>query len=160
MKKKIGSIAGTALLLSAIVVATPAHAEYPPVPAPGSNDFYPSISGLNLIGGSVSTPIAIDSTPKSIPANSNVLTLSPSKKSATVKANKSTVIKFTSLPRSTYVDAIIKSSDGKSSAFLGAVKTDSKGNLQLPAFGLFKAGTYTLTVKAGKVTRTVKITVS
>lgn len=160
MKKKISAIAGSALLLSAIVVATPAQAEYPPIADPGYADLYPSIAGLNLIGGSVSTPIAIDSTPKSIPANSNRLTLSPSKKSATVKANKSTVIKFTALPRSTYADAFIKSSDGKSSAFLGAVRTDSRGNLQLPAFGLFKAGTYTLTVKAGKVTRTIKITVN
>jgi hypothetical protein len=158
MKKKIGSIAGSVLLLSAIVVATPAQADYPPVPPPGFNDLYPSIDGLDLIGGSLSIPIAIDSTPKSIPANSNVLTLSPTKNSATVKVNQSTVIKFTSLPKSTYVEAVIKSSNGKSSAFLGAVKTDSKGNLQLPAFGLFKVGTYTLTVKVGKVTRTIQIT--
>jgi len=157
MKKAIGSIVGSALILSAISLAVPAHADYPPAP---STDLYPRVAGLDLIGGSVSIPIGIDSTAKSIPANSNVSTLAVTQKSATVKAYKSTVFKFTSLPKSTYAEAVITSSNGKSSAFLGAVYTDKKGNLRIPAFGLFTAGSYTLTVKVGNVTRTIKLTVN
>ena len=147
MKKKISSVVGSALLLSAIGLATPAMADYPAIP------------GLPLVGGSVSAPIAVDTTPKSIPANSKVATMSSTQKTTTATSGQSTVIKFTKLTKSTYAEATIKSADGKSSAFLGAVKTDANGNLQLPAFGLFKPGVYTLTVKVGKTTKTIKITV-
>jgi hypothetical protein len=157
MKKIISSIVGSALLLSTIAMAAPAKADYPPAPNPNA---YPNVNGLDLIGGSAGSPIAIDFSPKSIPSNSNVSTFSLTKKSATVEPYKSTVFKFTSLPKSTYAEATIVSSDGTSAAYLGAVKTDKKGNLQLPAFALFTPGSYTLTVKVGKVTRKIKITVN
>jgi len=120
---------------------------------------YPAIPGLPLVAGSLDAPISIDPTPKTIPANSKITTLSSNQISIINTAGQPTVCKFTNLPKSSYVEASIKSSDGKSSAFLGAVRTDKNGKLQLPAFGLSKPGIYTLTIKVGKVTKVIKVTV-
>ena len=147
MKKLISSIIGSALLLSAISFATPATADYP------------AVSGLPLVAGSTSCPIAIDTTPKSIPANSKVATLSNKETDFRATSGKPSVLKFANLGKASYADATVRCPNSNLGIFLGTIKTDAKGNLQLPAFGLFKPGIYTLTVKVGKATRTIKVTV-
>lgn len=147
MSKKFLVGLGLSLVVSTMTAISPANADYPAIP------------GLPLVGGTADTPIAIDTTPKSIPANSRVTTLSANQKSIIANPGQPTVCKFTNLPKSSYAEATIKSANGKSSAFLGAVRTDKNGKLQLPAFGLYKPGTYTLTVKVGKVTKYIKVTV-
>ena len=142
------AIIGQNLLGNAIALAAPAKADYPP-----------NVNGLLLVAGPVSAPIAIDTTPKSIPANSKVSILKPNQTTATMSANVANVFRFTSFRKSTYAEATITPPNVKSSTFLGAVKTDVKGNLQLPAFALFKAGKYLLTVKVAGKTRIVVLTV-
>ena len=147
MNKKFLAGLGFSLVVSTMTNIAPANADYP------------AISGLSILAGSADTPIWIDSTPKSIPANSKVATLSTNQKTITAYAGKPTVCKFTNLPKSSFAEATIKSANGKISTYLGAVTTDQYGKLQLPAFGLYKSGKYTLTVKVGKSTRVITVTI-
>ena len=147
MNKKFIVGLGVSLLVSTITTISPANADYPAIP------------GLGLVVGTSDTPIAVDLTPKSIPANSKVTTLTSTQKSLTATAGQPVVCKFTNLPKSSTVEATVRSSNGSASAFLGTVRTVKNGRLQLPAFGLSKPGVYTLTFKVGKTTKTIKVTV-
>jgi hypothetical protein len=71
-------------------------------------------------------------------------------------SGKATVLKLQMPHKNSYAEVKIKCV--KTTPFY-PVRIDSKGKLQLPAFALTKAGVYTLTIKDGIGTRTLKITV-
>mgnify|MGYP006287572357 CR=1 FL=1 len=140
------------LLISLVITSTSSV-------SPSKAD-YPAIPGLSLVLGSTDIPIAVDLTPKSIPANSKVTTLTEKQKTLTATAGQPVVCKFTNLPKSAEVQAEVRYVGASSYAFLGTVKTDKNGRVQLPAFGLSKPGLYLLTVTFGKTTKTIKVTVN
>ena len=144
MNKKFLMGLGFSLVVSTMSNIAPANADYP------------AVAGLTQQAGTSACPIFIDPTPASIPANAKIVSLSFSAKSANMTSGKATVLKLQMPHKNSYAAVTIKCV--KTTPFY-PVRIDSKGKLQLPAFALTKAGVYTLTIKDGKGTRTLKITV-
>ena len=123
---------------------------------PHSSADYPAVPGVTDIRGTATCPVAIDLTPKSIPANTTTKTLSLKAKSLTTVSGKPLLLKV-SMPNKSR-NAAVSITCGKTTRF-PALKIDSKGILQLPTFALFADKAHVLKINDGKVTRTITINV-
>lgn len=121
---------------------------------------YPAISGLPLIAGYNGKLFAIDTTPKSLPINSKFITVVKNQDQASMSIEKSTVFRILSLRRNSILSVDIRpfGVDNNKATFLGLIKSDRKGNIQLPAIAVLQPGKYSLTIFANGVSRKVSIT--
>ena len=144
MKKSIG------LLLTALICATSTE---------GAQAEYPAISGLPLIAGYNGKLFAIDTTPKSLPINSNIVTIAARQNKAEANVGASTVFRIYSFSRLKLVAIDIRPAGAnlKKATFLGLLQADRQGKIQLPALAILQSGNYSIVLTANGVTRVIQI---
>lgn len=86
------------------------------------------------------------------------LTLSTSSRTLTITSGKAVAVTLPSIPKGTTVLTTMRAPDGKTIR-VSSVKTTKVGAYSTPSLQLKKPGTYTLQIKFGKTTRSVKVTV-
>jgi hypothetical protein len=86
------------------------------------------------------------------------LSLTTTSKSLAVTAGKAIAVSLPSVAKGTTVVTSLKMPDGKT-VQVSSIKTTKTGQFTVPSLLLKKAGTYTLQIKIGKTTKSVKVTV-